>query len=525
VTAFHWSSISEREPAWLTGSVVCLVMSVVAYVACQTFADPDLWGHVKFGQDILQSGSVADRDPYSYLTSGQVWINHEWLAEVIFAAVFALGGSPALILMKASLIFLTLGLVYWYLLRHGLSPLKGGIVLMFVILLVSPGARFVRPHIFTYLLLVITLLLLDQADRGRLRWLWGIPFVFALWANLHGGFLAGLAIAVVWSFTRIAVAFCRTRRYGAAISLSDVALAGSSVAAGIATLLNPYGVELFHFLVQPATFIRPDISEWQPTPIMSTYGVTYLMFLAVAAAGYLHSWRERRPGPLAVLCCVALAPLLAYRHGPLFGLAIPLLMGEHIGDSWNRWLPKARSVLEKSKEVWVQRCLAGLAITVASVFLYLPLPYIECIRIDPVRGTSFPARAVAVLGKSGAEGNLAIAFDWGEYAIWHLSPRFKVSLDGRRETTYSDEIRQENLSFALGMDDWDKLIRERDTHMALVQKRLPVFNLLKLVPNWVLVYEDSLGAIFAKQDSPFVQDIREANHDPLPDDGLGLCFP
>src|SRR3989304_5864233 len=103
-----WSLTSERKPAWQTGGVVCLVMSVVAYVACQTFADPDIWGHVKFGQDILQSGSITDRDPYSYLTSGQVWINHEGLTEVIFAAVFALGGSPGRLLVKGGLNLLVL---------------------------------------------------------------------------------------------------------------------------------------------------------------------------------------------------------------------------------------------------------------------------------------------------------------------------------------------------------------------------------------------------------------------------------
>jgi len=31
-------------------------------------------------------------------------------------------------------------------------------------------------------------------------------------------------------------------------------------------------------------------------------------------------------------------------------------------------------------------------------------------------------------------------FDWGEYAIWHLGPQLRVSLDGRRETVYSDAV-------------------------------------------------------------------------------------
>ena len=525
MTVARWSSASVRNPLWLTGSVVCLVMSVVAHTASQTVADPDLWGHVKFGQDILQSGKIVDRDPYSYLTSGQVWINHEWLSEAIFAAIFSLGGSTALILMKTSLTLLTLGLVYGYLIRHGLSALRGGILLMFALLLISQGVLVIRPQIFTYLLFVVTLLLLDQADRGWLGWLWGIPIVFALWANVHGGFLSGLAIVIVWSFARTGTAFYRATRYGTRITPADVAFIGTALAAVIATFLNPYGVMLFQFLIHPGTFSRPDITEWQPTNFMSPYGVVYITLLTLAVAGCFQSRKERSPGPIAVLCCMAFVPLLAYRHGPLFGLAIPLLAGEHIGDAWNRWSSNTKSNVEEMRETSAQVCLAGLGFAVASVVLYLSLPFINCIRIDPVRAISFPARAVSVLDKSGAEGNLAIPFDWGEYAIWHLSPRFKVSLDGRRETIYSEEIRHENLNFAFGTGDWDKLIRDRDTDLALVQTKFAAFNLMKLAPGWVLVYEDAISAIFAKQDSPLVRLIHETKPDEIPDNGAGLCFP
>jgi hypothetical protein len=284
--------------------------------------------------------------------------------------------------------------------------------------------------------------------------------------------------------------------------------------------VNPYGTELLHFLMQPETLIRPEISEWQPMKIMSPYGITYLMLLAMAVVGCLYSRREQRIAPIVILCCVAVAPLLAYRNGPFFGLAIPLLAGEHIGDAWNRWSSQASSTLGKRAEAWLQLCVVGLAITVSSVPLYLSLPYMKCIRIDSV-----PARAVALLGNSGARGNLAIDFNWGEYAIWHLSPRFKVSVDGRRETTYSNEVRRENLNFTFGLGHWDELIRARDTHIALVAKTFAVYNLLKLTPGWVLVYEDSLSAIFAKQGLPFVENIHQAKPELLPDNGVGLCFP
>jgi hypothetical protein len=68
-----------------------------ATVAART--DPDLWGHVRFGLDILRDASIPPSDPYSF-TSDRVWVNHEWLAEVITADAFRLAGNPGLIALK-----------------------------------------------------------------------------------------------------------------------------------------------------------------------------------------------------------------------------------------------------------------------------------------------------------------------------------------------------------------------------------------------------------------------------------------
>ena len=49
-----------------------------------TSADPDLWGHVRFGADILRNGSIHQVDTYSF-DSDRPWVNHEWGAEVLAA--------------------------------------------------------------------------------------------------------------------------------------------------------------------------------------------------------------------------------------------------------------------------------------------------------------------------------------------------------------------------------------------------------------------------------------------------------
>jgi hypothetical protein len=75
--------------------------------------DPGLWGHLRFGLDTLKSGIVAAQvDPCSYLSAGQCWINHKWLAEVLFASAYRIVAVSDLILLKMVIGFMLLGIIY-----------------------------------------------------------------------------------------------------------------------------------------------------------------------------------------------------------------------------------------------------------------------------------------------------------------------------------------------------------------------------------------------------------------------------
>ena len=87
-----------RSPVFLVPFVLLLSFSLFWF--SDTIADPDLWGHIRFGEAIIRAGSVVQADIYSYRTSGQRWINHEWLAEVIFARLYNLSGPVNLVGFK-----------------------------------------------------------------------------------------------------------------------------------------------------------------------------------------------------------------------------------------------------------------------------------------------------------------------------------------------------------------------------------------------------------------------------------------
>jgi hypothetical protein len=94
-----------------------LGLALLAALFSRTVADPDLWGHLKFGLDFLDTGRVIRPDPYSYVTGDQLWYNHEWLAEAIFALVYRLAGAPGLIWFKL-LTAVAIGLIIYAALRR-----------------------------------------------------------------------------------------------------------------------------------------------------------------------------------------------------------------------------------------------------------------------------------------------------------------------------------------------------------------------------------------------------------------------
>jgi hypothetical protein len=523
---------SIRSPRWGL-AVFALVLGFALLTFSPLVADPDLWGHVRFGQDLWQTGRVIRPDIYSYLTGEQSWINHEWLAEAIYAGLYRVLGSLGLIVLNIALGLGIVGVIYWHLLRRGVRPAGAGCIVAFFTLLLRPGVLNVRPQVFTYLLFLLILLVIDAAERGALRWLWAVPPIIVLWANLHGGVLAGVGIFLLWGAVHLATAAWRGRRFHVFLESPQPAIVASMIACGFALLLNPYGIRLITFLLRTATVPRPEIADWQAARIIDTWGQMYFAGLLLMLLGLVFSRRERKPALVMAVLCTAILPLLSIRHTPLFAIAAPVLVGEHLADAAARLFarrPLVRLVIAGSRALdgaggarrgrWAVTVLLVGAMAMACA----AFPRLGRIEVDPPVA-NFPARAVAMMKASGVGGNMATEFNWGEYVLWHLGPQLKVSIDGRRETIYSDAIYRENLDFMLGRVRWDRLVDRPGTELALVDRKRPVFDLMKQKRGWILVYQDALCALFAREGSPSLAQIRQAQVPDLPPDGRGLAFP
>src|SRR5262249_19732538 len=129
-------------------------------------------------------------DPFAPEGEGREWFAHEWLAAVAYAAAWSAAGGAGVVWISAFLIAAAHLLLYRHLVRRG-----GDALVAFVAVVAAASAASVhwlaRPHLFTVLLLVISVVLIEDVVAGRRAraWLAALPLVALVWANLHGGFL------------------------------------------------------------------------------------------------------------------------------------------------------------------------------------------------------------------------------------------------------------------------------------------------------------------------------------------------
>lgn len=497
--------------------VALLAFVLVAMLALMlpTSADPDLWGHVRYGMDMLDARAIVRTDIYSYLTEPGFWYNHQWLAQVLMGAAYRATGSRGLLLLKLVMTSAIAGVLYSTLRRRGARPVVACGALLLTMASMSFVYAPVRPQLFTTLGFVVLLRLVTEFEM-RPRAIWGIVPLLLVWTNAHGGILAGVGFLGIW------YAIQALMRVHAVDSLRPLAtrefatLTAAVALALVATLLNPYGPALWRFLLETATVARPEISDWQPLAVYRPLLGMFFLWILLGGWALYRSARPRSVPMLAIWVVAAMLSLTAVRHLLFFLAAWPVALAEHLDAAWEYMLPK--------------RLRAGRAHAPAAALLAAAtLALLVRVAQDPwdvvIGPMQYPLRAVALLRENVTGADMVTPFNWGQFMLWHLGPDNRVSMDGRRETVYSEAIYQMNMDFLYGHDDWDRLLEERSPDLVVTQKEFPSHNLMLLRPGWALVYEDPLGGIFAPVDSPLREKLEQAPRPDLSYDGDGMVFP
>src|SRR3989449_6795807 len=260
---------------------------------------PGPWGHVRYGQDALAARALPATATHTYTAVGHPWINHENLAELTFGWIETHLGAAGLNAFTSLLGLLLLGLMVRNAVREGASFPVLSVAILVATCAIGPGWS-IRPQVFTYAFFALLLVILGRAfrpgARPDARALWLAPPLFALWANTHGGFLAGLAVLALYLGCRALAALWSAGRGG----WREVGRYGLVLAAcGLATLANPYGLHLLAWLIADLAPPRPEVGRGDPPPLPGPLFVVTLALVGLTVAAFIGRRRPRGLGHVA----------------------------------------------------------------------------------------------------------------------------------------------------------------------------------------------------------------------------------
>jgi len=459
-------------------------------------SDGDTGWHIRTGDFILRSRAVPTRDLFSFSRAGQPWYAWEWLSDMVFAQLHRWGGLEAVAAFCAAAVCAAATLLFCWLLHRG-----AGLWISLAATLASASASSVhflaRPHLFSLLLLPGALWILDEDLRLPTPRVWWLVPLAALWANLHGGFVAWLGI-LAWLVVAGALARNRAavRRYGWLAALS-----------ALATLLNPYGWQLhrhiFSYVSSP--WILDHVMEFQSPRIreenMLMFAVLLLAGVALAARG----WRRGKWFWAGLTLLWGFAALRSARHIPLFAVVAAPVIASECASWWAQHAESARPhsavriLWLSSLELGSRRRVTPWIAVLGAVALLVALPQAG---LADFPGSFFPAAAVArnldrLAGP--AAPRILTSDQWADYLIYRLYPRVRVFFDGRSDF-YGPSVGEDYRTLLDAGRRWPEVMARYGFQLALLPRDWPLGQILERDPGWREVYRDHQAVLLARRE-------------------------
>lgn len=489
----------------------CLfVLAVVAGLyGFAPIADGDLFWNLNVGGWMLDHGALLPAvDPFTYNAQG-AGTPHEWLLQLLFAAVERVGGLIGLRVLGAATCAAAVVLAFAAMRSAGLSDSLAVVATACWWIVVEPHAV-LRPHLVAWLFALAVLGVWfgressaagaqrtaseSRGDVGRDAV--ALFVVCVIWANAHASVLVVPLYAGLF-----AVSLALRSRFFGQKALGLRRWIVRTFAAGIACLCQPTGVGLIGYAWSTPAINRELSFEWWPLlradvwrsrPVVLVIWAALVLSALVVVVRQLRARRrddhavadDRFPDPLAAGLALVHAGLTRRMTAFLF---LPLM---YVGRTSRR-----------------ARWHGGLA--VAAVTLVLALHGRGAAGSLTTRSLSagaWPVWSTFVMRHAGLRGRLFNPDGWGGYIAW-ANPGTKVFADGRWPLVGRDVI-HDGFAMMLRRGDAEPLFDRYSIDVALLR----IDEYLRVPPpdprRWVLAYQGPRAVVLLRRGPAFGANVR-----------------
>lgn len=488
-------------PAW-SAAGFAVAAAVLLYSGARPIVDTDLWYHLAYARQMLESGRLTlDHTAFSWTPSDNAVIYCAWFSQLGLYGLHQLFGLPALFVLRYAVLAVPIA-------AAGVLAYQGGVIrhpltwaLALVAVLMSSAAMFIKPQLISYALMTATVLLWMMVRRrgdDAWRWLYALPVLMLVWVNTHGGFIVGLAYLGIALAGEHVNAWLSPSR--AASPVLRRHLLGALALCAVAVFATPYGWRYpaqFFTVSLPAVDLAA-VREYDSIFAPAQRGLRYLEYGAAAAALLLALAARRRLRDIdwaLVFTNLAFAGLYAYYvRLTFFWAPVALLSGIALLAERPRWC-------------WPESPGSRRAISAAIVAATLLLAF-GAVRADgrtPVvggwrgfgNGYWNPEEEAEYIARHFQGVRLGNDYNAGGYLIWRLWPGTRVFMDARYfpyRSWFADYLRLETT------DGIDQLLQRFPADVWCIELLLPkTVAWFRTSPAWEPAFYGSSAVVFVKR--------------------------
>ena len=272
-----------------------------ATAAVTAMIGPDARWLGALGRAVLEHGTVPHGVPFAAAPSSD-WPNVPVLAELIFRGLTGALGDRGLLLAQLVAVGAAFAVTRREMRRLDATDAGAAVALALLV----PGALLafagIRAQLFSLALFPLLVALLRRETRLPSRRIWLVPPLIAIWSNLHGVALLGVAAAGAYLVLERA-----RRRPGESAGVAAVSLLALCATPALAETPRYY-----HGVLTSAAAVR-GYGLWAPLSLHSGFDLLLIAVGTVLLAAFLRS--RPRPWEVAVAAMLVWATINTARNG------------------------------------------------------------------------------------------------------------------------------------------------------------------------------------------------------------------
>jgi tetratricopeptide (TPR) repeat protein len=313
-----------------------------------------------------------------------------------------------------------------------------------------------------------------------------LPFIIIFWVNLDLGFIFGILIFILFILNEVIKRKLKLSEYLKKQKLTTKKL-NYLILIFFITLIfsffNPNSYKIYQFTFSKYFYSNPFSDKLYQLKFIhlnyhqfSLYSFLVLIFFIIISNFKELNFKELFICSIFIFLCV-----YSKNFFPFLAITSSILLS----DYFSRFDEKFKNIGLFLKNKILISYIFLILTTILFIFLI-----IKDVSFSKVAMTKFfPYDAINFIKKNKIRGKIYNNFIWGDFLIFKLYPKYKVSVDTRLNDAYKKGYLEKCFLLENGVFYWKEILEKLKVNFIILPKNTKLLKNLSLSDDWIKVYQ------------------------------------